>query len=186
MTDTGFQVKETDHDRLATLYELDPETNKVSPDAATGQPGISKPDYFSGVGGLVSTAPDYLRFAEMLRRRGEYEGARVLGTRTVEYMTKNHLPGNADRGSFGIPVVADAPPEHGQGYGFGVGVTIDPVARKVLAGAGSYGWSGAANTYFWIDPAEELTVMFLTQLTPYAVHPIEPRLSQLVYQAIVD
>jgi CubicO group peptidase (beta-lactamase class C family) len=121
-----------------------------------------------------------------IRRRGEYEGARVLGTRTVEYMTKNHLPGNADRGSFGIPVVADAPPERGQGYGLGVGVTVDPVAHKVLAGTGSYGWSGAANTYFWIDPAENLTVMFLTQLVPYAVHPIEARLSQLVYQAIVD
>jgi CubicO group peptidase (beta-lactamase class C family) len=186
MADTGFQVQETDHDRLATLYELDLKTNKVSPNPAAGRDGTRKPDYFSGGGGLVSTAPDYLRFAEMLRRRGEYEGTRVLGTRTVEYMTKNHLPGNADRASFGIPVLADAPPDHGQGYGLGVGVTIDPVAHKVLAGIGSYGWSGAANTYFWIDPAEELTVMFLTQLVPYAVHPIEPRLNQLVYQAFVD
>jgi CubicO group peptidase (beta-lactamase class C family) len=134
----------------------------------------------------MSTAPDYLRFAEMLRRRGEREGTRVLGARTVEYMTKNHLPGNADRASFGIPIGADAPPEHGLGYGLGVGVTIDPAACKVLAGAGSYGWSGAANTYFWVDPAEELTVVFLTQLTPYGVHPIERRLHQLVYQAIVD
>ena len=65
-------------------------------------------------------------------------------------------------------------------------MTIDPVARKVLGSAGSYGWSGAANTYFWVDPTEELTVIFLTQLLPYGVHPIEPRLSQLVYQAIVD
>jgi CubicO group peptidase (beta-lactamase class C family) len=186
MTDTGFQVNGTGHDRLATLYELDTETNKVSPDAAAGLSATSKPDYLSGGGGLFSTAPDYLRFAEMLRRRGEYEGARVLGTRTVEYMTKNHLPGNADRGTFGIPVVADAPPELGQGYGLGVGVTVDPVAHKVLAGTGSYGWSGAANTYFWIDPAEDLTVMFFTQLVPYAVDPIEARLSQLVYQAIVD
>ena len=101
MTGTGFQVKQTDHDRLATLYELDAETKMVSPDEASGQLGTSKPDYFSGGGGLVSTAPDYLRFAEMLRRRGEYEGARVLGTRTVEYMTKNHLPANADRAGFG-------------------------------------------------------------------------------------
>jgi CubicO group peptidase (beta-lactamase class C family) len=186
MTDTGFRAKEADLDRLATLYVLDTETDKVSPDEETGQWGISKPDFFAGGGGLVSSAPDYLRFAEMLRRRGEYGGARVLGTRTVEYMTKNHLPGNADLASFGIPIFADAPPEHGQGYGLGVGVTIDPVAHKRLDGAGSYGWAGAANTYFRVDPAEELTTMFLTQLMPFAVHPIGTRFSQLVYQAIVD
>jgi CubicO group peptidase (beta-lactamase class C family) len=186
MTDTGFRAKEADLDRLATLYVLDTGKDKVSPDEETGQWGISKPDFFAGGAGLVSSAPDYLRFAEMLRRRGEYGGARVLGARTVEYMTKNHLPGNADLASFGIPLSADAPPEHGYGYGLGVGVTIDPVAHKLLDGTGSYGWSGAANTDFWVDPAEELTVMFLTQLMPFGVHPVDTRLRQLVYQAIVD
>jgi len=186
MTDTCFRAKEADLGRLATLYALSTDTDKVSPDEESGQWGISKPDFFAGGGGLVSSAPDYLRFAEMLRRRGEYGGTRVLGARTVEYMTKNHLPGNADLASFGIPIFADAPPEHGHGYGLGVGVTIDPVAQKVLDSGGSYGWSGAANTYFWVDPAEELTVIFLTQLLPYAAHPIETRLKQLVYQAIVD
>jgi CubicO group peptidase (beta-lactamase class C family) len=186
MSDTGFRARQADLDRLATLYVLDTETDRVSPDEETGQWGISKPDFFAGGAGLVSSAPDYLRFAELLRRRGEYGGARVLGTRTVEYMTKNHLPGNADLASFGFPVIADEPPEIGQGYGLGVGVTMDPVAHKLLDGAGSYGWAGAANTYFRVDPAEELTMMFLSQLMPIGVHPIERRLSQLVYQAIVD
>jgi CubicO group peptidase (beta-lactamase class C family) len=150
-----------------------------------GQRGIRKPDYFAGGAGLVSTAPDYLRFAEMLRRRGEYEGTRVLGTRTVDYMTKNHLPGNGYRVSFGASLAIDAP-ERGQGYGLGVGVTIDSVAQKVLDGTGSYGWSGLANTHFWVDPTEELTVVFLTQLLPAGVQPMVPQLKQLVYQAIVD
>jgi CubicO group peptidase (beta-lactamase class C family) len=186
MTDTSFRAKEADLDRLATLYVLGAQTDKVAPDEETGQWGTSKPDFFSGGAGLVSTAPDYLRFAEMLRRRGQYGGTRVLGTRTVEYMTKNHLPGNADLASYRIPLFADAHPEYGYGYGLGVGVTIDPVAHKVLDGTGSYGWSGAANTHFWVDPVEELTVIFLAQLMPIDVHPIETRLRQLVYQAIVD
>jgi CubicO group peptidase (beta-lactamase class C family) len=186
MSDTGFRVQTVDLHRLATLYALDADAGKVSPDEETGRWGVTTPDFFSGGGGLVSSASDYLRFAEMLRRRGEYGGRRVIGTRTVEYMTRNHLPGNADLAGFGVPLFADAPPERGYGYGLGVGVTIDPVARKVLCGAGTYGWAGAANTYFFVDPAEELTVLFLTQLVPFSVHPIEPRLSQLVYQAIVD
>jgi CubicO group peptidase (beta-lactamase class C family) len=108
-----------EHGHLAAVYAFDTETDKVSPDAAAGQRGVLKPDYFAGGAGLVSTAPNYLRFAEMLRRRGEYQGTRVLGTRTVEYMTKNHLPGNGYRVSFGTPVAAHAP-ERGQGYGLGV------------------------------------------------------------------
>ncbi len=185
MADTTFRGRGADPERVAALYSRDALTSAFVANRATGRYASGLP-YLSGGGGLVSSAADYWRFMEMLRHRGEYEGARLLAPRTVDFMTSNHLPGNADRASFGIPLFPDKPPEAGEGYGLGVGVTIDPVAAKALGGAGSYGWAGAANTYFRVDPKEELTMMFLTQFFPFAAYPIEPRLKQLVYQALVD
>lgn len=185
MADTVFQGSRVDVGRLAALYALDPITSELTAVPAAGRYDSGDP-YLSGGGGLVSSAADYWRFMEMLRRRGEYGGVRLLAPRTVEFMTRNHLPNNADRASFGIPLFPDRAPEAGEGYGLGVGVTIDPVAAKALGGAGSFGWAGAANTYFGVDPKEELTWMFLTQFFPFAAYPIETRLKQLVYQAIVD
>jgi CubicO group peptidase (beta-lactamase class C family) len=122
---------------------------------------------------------------EMLRRGGELDGARLLGPRTVRYMTANHLPGGADLEAFGRPLHAEAAFE-GVGFGLGVSVVIDPVKGKVPSSAGEYGWGGAASTTFWVDPAEDLTVQFLTQLLPSSTHPIRSQLRSLVYQAIVD
>jgi CubicO group peptidase (beta-lactamase class C family) len=185
MTDTAFQGRESDPDRLAAMYSLDPVTAKlvVAPPAGRREPGLP---YLSGGGGLVSTATDYWRFMEMLRRRGQYGGVEVLAPRTVDFMTRNHLPNNADRASFGIPLFPDKAPEAGEGYGLGVGVTIDPIANRALSGTGSFGWAGAANTYFSVDPKEELTLMFLAQFVPFAAYPIESRFKQLVYQAVID
>jgi CubicO group peptidase (beta-lactamase class C family) len=186
MNDTGFQVEAGEEKRLGATYVADAATGTATPDSDAGTVGIHEPPYLSGGGGLVSSASDYLRFAELLRRRGELEGARLLAPRTVDYMTKNHLPGNADRVGFGVPVFVDQPERDlGQGYGLGLGVMVDPLAAKTLATAGSYGWGGAANTYFWVDPKERLTYIFLTQFFPFAAYPISERLSQLVYQAIV-
>jgi CubicO group peptidase (beta-lactamase class C family) len=185
MADTAFQGREVEPDRLAATYMLDPHTSKLVVFRAAGRHESGMP-YLSGGGGLVSSASDYWRFMEMLRRRGEYDGTRVLAPRTVDFMRRNHLPNNSDRASFGIPLFPDKPPEAGEGYGLGVSVTIDPVANRALGGAGSFGWAGAANTYFSIDPKEELTMMFLTQFFPFAAYPIEARFKQLVYQAMVD
>lgn len=185
MTDTAFQGRVKEPAQLAAMYSRDPLTSKLVATTTVGVDESGLP-YLSGGGGLVSTAADYWRFMEMLRRRGEYGGSRLLAPRTVDLMTSNHLPNNADRASFGIPLFPDKPPEAGEGYGLGVSVRIDPVASKALGGAGSFGWSGAANTYFSIDPKEELTLMFLTQFFPFAAYPIEARLKQLAYQALVD
>jgi CubicO group peptidase (beta-lactamase class C family) len=130
---------------------------------------------------LVSTAPDYHRFATMLMRRGELDGVRLLGSRTVGYMMANHLPGRADLVSFGRPL----PPLslRGMGWGLGLAVVDDPVSNKVLCSAGAAAWGGATSTEFWVDPIEEMVIVFMAQLVPTSGF---SRLRQLVYQALVD
>jgi CubicO group peptidase (beta-lactamase class C family) len=120
----------------------------------------------------------------MLLRRGELDEARVLGSRTVSYMTRNHLPGGAELGNFGNPIGEQS--EAGVGFGLGFSVVMDPAALKVTSSVGEYGWGGAASTLFWVDPAEELTVLFFTQLHPSTTYPIRRQLKQLVYSAIVE
>jgi CubicO group peptidase (beta-lactamase class C family) len=100
-------------------------------------------------------------------------------------MTRNHLPGNADLEAFGRPLFAETTFD-GVGFGLGFSVLLDPVANKVPSSVGEFAWGGAASTAFWVDPAERITVLFLTQLLPSATHPIRPELRQLVYQALVD
>ncbi len=189
MTDTAFWVDEADRGRLAALYT-------PSPDPARGPLRIDEmgriahhpPRMLSGGGGLISTAADYHRFTQMLLDRpgspaGELDGARLLGQRTVGYMTRNHLPGGADLESFGRPLNAEAP-LRGVGFGLGVAVVIDAAAAKTLGSEGEYNWGGLASTAFWVDPAEELTVCFFTQLMPSSAYRIRPQLRQLVYQAL--
>ena len=109
----------------------------------------------------------------------------MLGSRTLDYMTRNHLPGNADLEAFGRPLFAETTFD-GVGFGLGFSVVIDAAKNKVPTTARSYAWGGAASTVFWVDPAEEIVVVFLTQLLPSSTHPIRAELGQLVYQALVD
>jgi CubicO group peptidase (beta-lactamase class C family) len=187
MTDTGFHTG--DADRLASLYALGA-NGQLAEVGAMGAAALAPPSLFSGGGGLVSTAADYDRFTQMLLPRpdspaGELDGVRLLGPRTVAYMGRNHLPGNSDLEQFGRPLYAETP-FRGTGFGLGFGVNLDPVPGKVPGSAGELSWGGAASTAFWIDPAEELTASFFTQLMPSNAYPIRSRLRQLVYQAIVD
>jgi CubicO group peptidase (beta-lactamase class C family) len=121
----------------------------------------------------------------MLRGGGTLDGARLLGTRTVRYMARNHLPGGVDLEAFGRPLFAETTYQ-GVGFGLGFSVVQDPAANKVLSSAGEYAWGGAASTAFWVDPVEDITAMFFAQLLPSSIHPIRPQLKQLVYQALVD
>ena len=121
----------------------------------------------------------------MRQPAGELDGTRLLSPRTVRYMTCNDLPGGLDLETFGRPLYAESP-FRGVGFGLGFAVVIDPVPGKVLCAAGELSWGGAASTTFWIDPAEELTVSFFTQLLPSSTYPLRPQLRQLVYQALVD
>jgi len=183
MDDTAFFAEGEALERLAVLYTPDPETGKARILDAMGSVATKRPSVLSGGGGLVSTAGDYHRFAQMLLGEGELDGVRLLGSRTLAYMTTNHLPDGRDIASFGHPI-AEADP--GVGFGLGFSVVLDPARRKTLSSAGEFAWGGAANTAFWVDPAEDLTVIWMTQLLPSMAVLIRPRLSVLVQQAIVD
>ena len=185
MTDTAFFVPEADQPRLAALYFPEPGSRRALRLDAMGNDALQPPKLLSGGGGLVGTATDYNRFAQMLLHGGELEGVRLLGTRTVRYMRQNHLPGGADLEAFGRPLFAETTFD-GVGFGLGFSVVDDPVKTKVLSSAGDFGWGGAASTVFSVDPAERITCLFLTQLLPSSTHPIRPQLKQLVYQALVD
>ncbi len=139
----------------------------------------------SGGGGLASTVRDYTRFTWMLLNGGELEGARLLSPRTLRTMTSNHLPGNADLQSFGRPLFAEVRYD-GVGFGLGFATMLDPAQAKVAGNAGEFNWGGLASTAFWVDPVDELTVVFMTQLMPSSSYPIRPQLRQLVYQSLVD
>jgi CubicO group peptidase (beta-lactamase class C family) len=185
MSDTGFWVAEHDAERLAALYTAAPGMRQGVRNDAMGKAALTKPTCLSGGGGLVSTAADYHRFTQMLLQRGELEGTRLLGTRTMEYMTQNHLPDGADLEAFGRPLFTETT-FAGVGFGLGFSVTDDPVKNKVLSSGGEFAWGGAASTAFWVDPAEEITALFLTQLLPSSTHPVRSQFKQLVYQALVD
>jgi CubicO group peptidase (beta-lactamase class C family) len=187
MTDTSFWVGETDRGRLAALYT--PGAGTLRRLDEMGRVAHRTPRMLSGGGGLISTAADYHRFTQMLLDRpdspgGELDGVRLLGPRTLAYMTRNHLPGGADLETFGRPLHAEAP-FRGVGFGLGFAVVIDAAAGKTLGSAGEFSWGGAASTAFWVDPAEEVTVCFFTQLLPSSAYRIRPQLRQLVYQALV-
>ncbi|HEV7825676.1 MAG TPA: serine hydrolase domain-containing protein [Mycobacteriales bacterium] len=183
MDETTFGVSEEEAGRLARLYLARPEGGIV-PFDRFGAAAIGRPDFLSGGAGLVSTAGDYHRFTQMLLRGGELDGVRLLGPRTVAYMTRNHLPGGADLEAYGRPLYAETT-FAGVGFGLGFSVVQDPATYRVLTSAGEYGWGGLASTAFWIDPAEDLTVLFMTQLLPSSTLPVRTYLRQLVQQAVV-
>ncbi|MDQ4032075.1 MAG: beta-lactamase family protein [Actinomycetota bacterium] len=185
MTDTGFWVDRPHAGRLAALYTPQPGTGRAIRLDAYGNIALRRPETLSGGDGLVSSARDYHRFARMLACGGKLEGVRLLGPRTVRYMTRNHLPGGADLETFGRPVFAEARFE-GVGFGLGFAVVQDPVAYRTLTSVGEFAWGGLASTAFWVDPAEDLIVLFLTQLVPSSTYPIRTQLRQLVNQALVD
>jgi CubicO group peptidase (beta-lactamase class C family) len=185
MHDTTWYVPEANLGRLAELYGAHPGTRQAIPLTQMGAGAKHPPKVLGGGGGLQSTAADYQRFMQMLLQGGELDGVRILSPRTVRYMASNHLPGNVDLTAFGRPLFSETTFD-GVGFGLGVSVTIDPVKGRVPGNAGEFAWGGAASTAFWIDPVDDLTVGFYTQLLPSSVHPIRSQLKQLVYQSIID
>ncbi len=152
-------------------------------DSPTNSTYSQQPTFLSGGGGLVSTVQDYFRFAQMLLNKGELEGVRILGRKTVELMTANHMPNNGDLSSMGVPVFSETPYD-GIGFGLGFSVMLNPAKAQILGSPGEYAWGGAASTAFWVDPVEEQTVIFLTQLMPSSSYPIRRELRVLTYGAI--
>ena len=182
MRDTGFHVPEGQDDRLASSYIQADDGGLALVDPAAESRFLEPAVTLSGGGGLVSTAADYLRFVRMLRGHGTLEGARILGRKSVELMTTNHLPG--DLAEMGRPRFAEMP-FAGIGFGLGVSVLLDPAKARILGSPGEYAWGGMASTAFWVDPAEDLIVLLLTQLMPSSAYPIRRELRVLTYQALL-
>lgn len=183
MRDSGFQVQAGGEGRFAACYRHEAEASYALQDDPEKSRYLSRPTFLSGGGGMVGTLDDYHRFALMLLNKGALAGERLLGRKTVEYMATNHLPGNVDLAAMGQPVFTETSYE-GIGFGLGFSVVVDPAAANVLDSVGEFAWGGAASTYFWIDPVEELIVVFLTQLLPSSTYPIRRELKTLVYQAL--
>lgn len=202
MNDTGFSVRADQVDRFAALYG--PSSGLTMANVGTGgtnhedRPGgirliesatqstyLEPPEFLSGGGGLVGTMGDYARFCQMLMNRGELDGKRLLSRKTVEFMRLNQLPNNGDMASMGQPVWSETNYE-GVGFGIGWAVVLDPVKAHIIASVGEHHWGGAASTFFWLDPEEEMFVIFLTQLIPSSTYPIRRELRSLVYQALID
>ena len=183
MTDTGFAAPEQDLDRCSTLYAFSPGKGMVTMAPARSMT-VPSP-MLSGGGGLVSTADDYLRFCHLLVKGGELDGVRLLSPRTLRFMTMNHLPGGQLLNEMGQTTFSEVAMA-GTGFGLGFSVLVDPAASQSLGSAGQYAWGGAASTAFWIDPAEELAVVFMTQLLPSNTYPLRRHLQAGVYQALID
>ena len=182
MVDTGFAVLPGKVDRFASLYTKNEVSDLALIESPQESPMIGSVETFSGGGGLVSTLSDYFRFTEMLRRKGEMDGMRLLGRKTIEYMTTNHLPG--DLADMGQPTFNETSYE-GIGFGLGFSVMLDPAKAYVMGTPGEYAWGGYAGTAFWVDPLEDMTVIFLTQLMPSGAYPIRRELRVLTYQALI-
>lgn len=193
MTETGFGVAPGARHRFAALYTplagnpMDlAETRKGTDslrltDAADESPFLD-PTIHSGGGGLVGTIDDYMTFAEMLRTGGKAGDHQILGPKTLEFMMRNHLPG--DIASMGPLSFAEQPME-GMGFGLGGAVVLDPGRTRVPGSVGDFSWGGMASTFFWVDPVLDLSVVFFTQLSPSSSYPSRAELKALVHGAIL-
>jgi CubicO group peptidase (beta-lactamase class C family) len=181
MVDTDFHVPAEKHGRFASLYVRGADGRPHPVQAPPRSSFTSAPPFASGGGGLVGTAADYLRFCRFMLNGGELDGVRLLGRKTVELMTRNHLRG--DMADMGQPRFAESTYE-GVGFGLGFSIMLDPAKAQILGTPGEYAWGGAASTAFWIDPAEELAVVLMTQLLPSSTYPIRRELRVLAYQAL--
>ena len=185
MVDTGFTVPNSQVDRFAANYapSAGVPRYRLVDDPMTSS--YTRPrTYFSGSGGLVSTAADYLRFCTMLRNGGELDGVRILGPRTLQLMTLNHLPGGKDLAT--MAQNAAETQREGQGFGLGFAVLLDQTVAQIIGTPGEFYWGGAASTAFFVNPKEDLIMIFLTQLRPSSTYPIRRELRTTIYSSIID
>ena len=182
MTDTSFSIESDKTDRFASCYERNLNKEMVLNDDGQDSRYVNR-SFYSGGGGLVSTVSDYYRFCQMLLGGGSLDGTRIIGPRTLAFMTRNHLPGNADMSQFATGGFSESAYE-GVGFGLGFANKLDPVANGYPGSKGSFFWGGLASTLFWVDPVEELVVVFMTQLMPSSTFNFRGQLENIIYGAI--
>ena len=203
MVDTGFRVSGRNVERFASLYSplyggrgmssigSLPEEDALERRGLKLEESYLDSQYlqptrmFSGGGGLVSTIDDYAVFCQMLMNGGVLNGERLLGRKTVEYMRLNHLPEDKDMAAMGQPVWSETSYD-GIGFGLGFAIVLNPSKAGILTSVGEHHWGGAASTFFWLDPSEDLFVVFFTQLIPSSTYPIRRELRTRVYQTLAS
>lgn len=206
MSRTGFHVPESDAHHFADLYgpaeggdlgALNATDRKsvvvnggvlkppVALDTLAASTFLQEPDLYSGGGGLVGSIDDFAKFCQCLLNGGEFQGNRLLGRKSVEFMRANQLPDNRDMASMGQAVWSESN-YAGVGFGLGFAVVLDPVQAGLLTSAGEHHWGGAASTFFWIDPEEDMYVILFTQLYPSSSYPLRTELHTAVNQALAD
>jgi CubicO group peptidase (beta-lactamase class C family) len=183
MDDTFFHVPADKFDRLTDCWTLKASEGRVLYDRGEASAWSRRPKLLSGGGGLVSTALDYHRFCRMCLNGGELDGARLVGRKTLELMTANHLPGGRDLASMSRSLFSETQ-NAGTGFGLGFAVTQD-VARSMMPGSvGEYYWGGMFSTAFFIDPVERVNMVFMTQFSPSSLYPIRRELKTMIYAAL--
>ncbi len=185
MDDTGFTVRGSETERFAANYTRRADkTLRLIDDPLGASPWVGDKTFFSGGGGMVSTASDYLRFCRMMQNGGELDGVRILGRKTVELMTMNHLPEGKSLPELSTGLFTEVENE-GSGFGLGFSVNLNPVLGGSHGSVGEFSWGGMASTAFWIDPVEDLIVIFMTQLVPSRTFDFRGQLRALIYSALV-
>ncbi len=185
MVDTGFAVREGQAHRFAACYAPRAEGGLDLQDDPATSSFLAPPTFVSGGGGLVSTMTDYVRFAEAMLTGAAPGGERLISRKTLALMTANHLPGGVDLPALSKSLFSEAAYD-GVGFGLGFAVTTNAARTLIPGSTGDYFWGGAASTFFWIDPQEQLTCVFMTQLMPSSTYPVRRELRTLVYSALAD
>lgn len=186
MVDTFFTVPADKISRFAACYQYQPGDRFSLQDDPQASHFTSETGYLSGGGGLISTIDDYYRFAQALASGGALENARIIGRKTLEFMRLNHLPNNLDLPSLAAAGSFSETPYDGTGFGLGFSVKLDVAKSQTVGSPGEYGWGGMASTNFFIDPAEDLLMIFMTQLIPSSSYPLRQELRAILYGALHD
>ncbi len=185
MVDTDFFVRAGNQPRFSACYAVTPRNPMMLFDDPARSAYLQAPSLCSGGGGLVTTRPDYLRFARMMLGGGILDGVQILSPKTIALMTLNHLPDGKDLPTLSRSLFSEVT-YSGVGFGLGFAITLDTAKTMLPGSVGDYSWGGAASTYFWIDPDEDLIVIFMTQLMPSTTYTIRRELRTLVYSAFEE
>lgn len=185
MTDTGFDIASGQGDRLADAWAYQPGKPPKLTDRGASSKLLGPARFHSGGGGLIGTVADYHRFAAMLLKRGELDGARILAPKTLELMTTNFLPGGADLASISRSLFSEST-SAGSGFGLGFAMVMDPARTLMPASRGEFYWGGAYSTAFFVDPVEGITMVLMTQLYPSSAYPVRRQLKTLIYSALME
>ena len=185
MNDTGFGARNNGKERLVDAYAYRPGAEPRMIDTGASSKLNRKGTFDSGGGGLVGSIADYHRFATMLLNGGELDGARIVSPKTLRLMRTNHLPGNADLTQMSSSLFSEAN-NAGTGFGLGFAMVIDPAKALMPSSMGEFYWGGAYSTAFFVDPVEQITMVFMTQVYPSSIYPIRRQIKTLIYSALTE